>query len=265
MALKVGELFATMTLKDEDFTRSLNAVLAQLERVQTGARELVQPPEPEPRQLTAQLEVCVNAARQAGMRMNQAAAQTLAATPALRTAAAQLGPQLQPVLRSSLLAAGASSGGALGDGLVRGINSRRGAVAAAAARLARAAVAAVRSAIREGSPSKVMHRSGAYFAQGFANGIADSTHLVRSSALSLADAAVDAAGTTLPAGRSAVPAAAPQPIDYDKLAASMARLQMNLQLDGRNLARLNAREAALAQQRCEHSAALGYYGILKGN
>lgn len=84
------------------------------------------------------------------------------------------------------------AGAAMGQGLVEGLNSKLGAVRAAAARLANAAAAAVRAAAAIASPSKVFARLGAYLGEGLAVGMDDSRRDVRASARGLVDEVVSA-------------------------------------------------------------------------
>lgn len=62
-------------------------------------------------------------------------------------------------------------GANVGRGMEDGILSRISSVAAASARMVRAANDAAKAESKEGSPSRVMHQKGVWYAQGFINGI----------------------------------------------------------------------------------------------
>ncbi|MBP3410482.1 MAG: phage tail tape measure protein [Clostridia bacterium] len=76
-------------------------------------------------------------------------------------------------------ASGSVIGVQFANGMIQGINSRRGAVIAAARSVANAAAAAMRSALDIHSPSGVTEELGGYFGQGFANGIDESVRDVQ--------------------------------------------------------------------------------------
>lgn len=93
-----------------------------------------------------------------------------------------------------------SAGSYLGQGLVNGISSMAGSVMSTAASLASRAAAAIRSALKIHSPSRVTYSFGSYFGQGFANGINSLTGGVKKAAVSVATSAT----TGLSSGLSSV-------------------------------------------------------------
>lgn len=93
---------------------------------------------------------------------------------------------------ASALASARSAGSALGQGFANGISSSYGAVMAAANRIASAAVARIRSALKIHSPSRVSHELGGYFGEGFAEGIYASVRTAQQSVGALSEGAVSA-------------------------------------------------------------------------
>lgn len=83
-----------------------------------------------------------------------------------------------------------TSGGFFGIGFANGIRNQQGSVASAAYNIGRAAVQQLRSAIEQGSPSKLTIESGEFFAEGFAIGIRNNSHLAEESVQSMADSAM---------------------------------------------------------------------------
>ena len=61
----------------------------------------------------------------------------------------------------------------VGQGLINGLNARRGQIIATAKGIANAAISTLRSVLRIASPSKVMRTIGEQTAQGFALGLGD--------------------------------------------------------------------------------------------
>lgn len=87
-------------------------------------------------------------------------------------------------------AAGAvAAGAALSQGFANGILARMGTVLAAADRVASAAVKRIRSALQIHSPSRLSYGLGAYFGEGFAEGMRASVRLVKDGAAELSGAA----------------------------------------------------------------------------
>lgn len=75
-----------------------------------------------------------------------------------------------------------SAGVNMMQGLVNGINAMRGSVMAAAQSIAAAAAAAVNSALKIHSPSRLMVESGEYTGQGLAKGMANTAGIVQKAA-----------------------------------------------------------------------------------
>ena len=86
---------------------------------------------------------------------------------------------------ASAVSAAVNAGKNLGAGFARGISATRSTVLAAADRIASAAVARIRSALRIHSPSKVAWEMGGYFGEGFARGIAASVSMAEAGAAAL--------------------------------------------------------------------------------
>lgn len=80
-----------------------------------------------------------------------------------------------------------SAGAYMGQGLVNGLNSRYGAVAAAASRLANKAMQAMAAAAKIGSPSKITTQYGRWIGDGLVNGTEDRISRVRHAMQRLAD------------------------------------------------------------------------------
>lgn len=95
---------------------------------------------------------------------------------------------------AAAVTAAVGAGKNLGAGFARGIASTRSTVLAAADRIASAAVARIRSALRIHSPSKIAWEMGVYFGEGFAEGIAASVHMAETGAGALGASAVHALG-----------------------------------------------------------------------
>ena len=96
-----------------------------------------------------------------------------------------------------------SSGSYFTQGFEAGISSRSGSVYNAAYRMASRANQAVRDAIRQGSPSKVMRESGMWFDLGMKAGIDDYSNRVSASARAMAQDALSMADVAADAGREA--------------------------------------------------------------
>ena len=147
---------------------------------------------------------------------------------------------------------GASTlGSNFGQGFVNGISSKGSDVYAAAKKLAEQAMAGVRENIKEGSPSKVMIRSGKFFGDGFAIGIAQKIKSVQRQSKAMANVAVDALSGMSPAGLfgdASKQAARQRAVDYRQLAQAFAAYPSPvLELDGKKVADINANNTAKAQ------------------
>ena len=158
----------------------------------------------------------------------------------------------------SALAGGASGAGGIGRsfsaGLAAGIRSGRSGVIAAAVSVAQAAVSAARAALAIHSPSRVTEGMGEAFDLGFARGVKGGMPEIRR--------AIEAAVYVRPPRMAE--AAAPVEkggaralvIDYEALAAAMDRRRQVINLDGREIARLNAENTARAQNARARNIAL---------
>lgn len=179
------------------------------------------------------------------------------------------------ISNSGLTAKAKSSGMYFATGFASGIRSGMSAAANAARALANSATAALAAGIKQGSPSKITMESGAFFGEGFGLGIMKELRFVREAAGTIADTAV----ATLSALRSPETAFAaqlssaggsvalrgaggagglygaleriaaqnrPQPIDYDRLADAMNERSVALYENGRERARIEARDNARA-------------------
>ena len=161
----------------------------------------------------------------------------------------------------SALNAAAGQAGSVGarfsSGLAAGIRSGQGGVVAAARSVAMAAASAARAALKIHSPSRVTQRFGEYFDKGFVRGVeggmpridraVERAVYVKPPAMSKPAAE---AGTAAPAGAA--------PIDYAALAEASAARPITMQLDGREVARINAGNAARSQNARNRYIALRY-------
>jgi hypothetical protein len=100
----------------------------------------------------------------------------------------------------SLGDAGHAAGTGLIDGLVGGIMGGASAVISAALNVAQGAIGAIKGALGIASPSKVMKGFGGYTAEGLAEGMAEATPIVRTSATGMADATVGGAAKGVQSG-----------------------------------------------------------------
>lgn len=179
------------------------------------------------------------------------------------------------ISNSGVTAKAKSSGMYFATGFATGIRSGMNAVASAARAMANSAIEALAAAIQQGSPSKITMESGVFFGEGFGLGIMKELRFVREAAGTIADTAV----ATLSALRSPETAFAaqlssaggsvalrgtggagglygaleriaaqnrPQPIDYDRLADAMNERSVALYENGRERARIEARDNARA-------------------
>jgi len=153
------------------------------------------------------------------------------------------------------LSGAVAMGGNFSAGLASGILSGRSGVVNAARSVALAAAQAARSALDIHSPSGLTERFGEFFDLGFVRGVRNRLPAVEA-------AIEDALYVPAPQRAPAVPAvsAAPaQPIDYERLAWAMRQQPApRLDLDGREVARLNADNIAAAQSVRARDIALNY-------
>lgn len=148
-----------------------------------------------------------------------------------------------------------SAGLNFSNGLARGIRAGRSAVISAAISVASAALQAAKSKLEIDSPSKVTQEYGEFFDLGFIEGIERMTPDVMRSiedALAIEPPAYDVQ-RSIAQGK-----AAPLAIDYDRLADAMSQRQMVMTMNNRVVARVQARETAIAQNVRNKQIALGY-------
>ena len=169
-----------------------------------------------------------------------------------------------------------NSGMYFATGFAQGIRNGTNSVANAARALAQSAISSLQAGIKQGSPSKLTMESGAFFGEGFGLGILKELRFVRGAAGTIADTALASlnalrtpetgftaqlafAGDSI-ARRSAndfgriygalesiVQKSRPEPIDYDRLADAMNQRGVALYQNGREVARISARDNARAQ------------------
>ena len=91
---------------------------------------------------------------------------------------------------------GYEPGANFGQGFINGIASKIGGAISRAAELARSALSAVQSTIKQGSPSKITTESGGFFGQGFINGIRNKIKDAARAARDMGAAAISALDET---------------------------------------------------------------------
>ena len=91
---------------------------------------------------------------------------------------------------------GYEPGANFGQGFINGIASKIGGAISRAAELARSALSAVQSTIKQGSPSKITTESGGFFGQGFINGIRNKIKDAARAARDMGAAAISALNET---------------------------------------------------------------------
>lgn len=148
-------------------------------------------------------------------------------------------------------------------GLAQGILNGSHLVVSAAKTVAQAAVNSANRTLDEHSPSKIMMQSGKYFDEGFAIGITQNLRTVGKAASEMAAFAAEAVSMPNPgrgvyARNNQTVTMRQQPLDYDKLAEAMARVQLNMNYRGRTFAQISAEDTARAQNRRAQGIALGY-------
>lgn len=157
-----------------------------------------------------------------------------------------------------------TAGASFGAGFVSGMSGMMGEVIAKASELARAAVQALQSGIKQGSPSKITAISGRFFSEGFANGIAEGAARVKSVVGDMAGMASKMTEITGSFAARPIEAAAAngagQTIDYDRLASAMSARQQVVNLNGKQIARLNAENTASTQNARSRNIAIRYGG-----
>ena len=108
-----------------------------------------------------------------------------------------------------------------------------------------------------------MEETGRFFALGFAQGIEQNDSAVAKSAANMARMAAEMTAISNPgrgvyARNNQTVTMRQQPLDYDKLAEAMARVQLNMNYRGRTFAQISAEDTARAQNRRAQGIALGY-------
>lgn len=177
-------------------------------------------------------------------------------------AAAFKGAVEQSNLSALLKPSGMNAGKMFSSGIASGILSGKSVITSAARKVAQAAIDAANAKLKIASPSRVMMESGGYFSEGFAKGIRSAAKSAVSAASGMASMAANAATIRRPVGGLAYSGAAAyggsMMIDYDRMAEAMSNYQMVMDMDGKRLAQINARNAERAQNRRQLSLALGY-------
>lgn len=156
------------------------------------------------------------------------------------------------------------SGANFGQGFINGMQSKLSGVISKAKQLASEAIRALQDGIKQGSPSKLTMESGGYFGEGFSMGISKSIMDATKSARSMAQSAVNAVNVSgFRVGSASIAGAGAfggySPIDYDQLAYAMSQQPApRLDLDGREVARVNATNTAVAQNGRLNNISLRY-------
>lgn len=148
-------------------------------------------------------------------------------------------------------------------GLASGIRAGKYSVINAAKEVAKAGINAANNTLEVSSPSRVMEETGRFFDLGFAQGIEQNDSAVAKSAANMARMAAEMTAISNPgrgvyARNNQTVTMRQQPLDYDKLAEAMARVQLNMNYRGRAFAQVSAEDTARAQNRRAQSIALGY-------
>ena len=202
------------------------------------------------------------AGTQAGQIISTNVATAIANTEGISAAINSLAAAAESAASTSMKAAGMNAGKMFSSGIASGILSGKGVIANAARKVAQAAIDAANAKLQIASPSRVMMESGGYFSEGFAKGIMTAAKSAVSAASGMAEMAANAATIRRPVGNLAYGGAAAYAggtmIDYDRMAEAMSNYQMVMNMDGKRLAQINARNAERAQNKRQHSLALGY-------
>lgn len=237
MALKVGELFAELTLDTRPYAASLNSALKTLAAARDEMRARLQ----------SHAAEAGEAAASAGANFTDRLLQALSAAN-VDEAVSNLSLRIRSVASALLSARGLEAGSHFSNGLAQGILSGRSRVSAAAESVARAAVSAANARLKIASPSRVMQETGAYFSEGFAQGVRRSARLAAEASSNLSAQAAGAASR-----EKSAPA-----LDYERLGSIVNRREIALYLDGKQLARVSAAQNERAQRERRRSLALGY-------
>lgn len=199
---------------------------------------------------------------QAGQIMSSNISAAVANTEGISGAIDSLSAAAEAAAGTSMKNAGMNAGKMFSDGIASGILSGKSVITSAARKVAQAAIDAANAKLKIASPSRVMMESGGYFSEGFAKGIMNAAKSAVSAASGMASMAANAATIRRPVGGLAIGSAAAYGggtvIDYDRMAEAMSNYQMVMDMDGKRLAQINARNAERAQNKRQHSLALGY-------
>lgn len=237
MALKVGELFAELTLDSRPYTASLNAALSALSEAAAQMNT----------QLNQHAAYAADAGANAGSAFVRQLLEEMLCAP-IGSVLASLAQQMRNIAAPLLVSAGNSSGARFSEGLAQGVRAGQSQVSAAAESVARAAVQAANAYLKIASPSRLMAQSGAYFSEGFAQGVEKSARLAAEAASGMSRRAAEAA-----TNRQSAPI-----VDYDRLESILNHREISLYLNGKQLARTCAAENERAQRSRRQSLALGY-------
>lgn len=164
---------------------------------------------------------------------------------------------------SSMTASFRTTGLNFSLGLASGIRAGKYSVINAAKEVAKAGSNAANNTLEVSSPSRVTEETGRFFALGFAQGIEQNDSAVAKSAANMARMAAEMTAISNPgrgvyARNNQTVTMRQQPLDYDKLAEAMARVQLNMNYRGRTFAQISAEDTARAQNRRAQGIALGY-------
>ena len=164
---------------------------------------------------------------------------------------------------SSMTASFRTTGLNFSLGLASGIRAGKYSVINAAKEVAKAGSNAANNTLEVSSPSRVMEETGRFFALGFAQGIEQNDSAVAKSAANMARMAAEMTAISNPgrgvyARNNQMVTMRQQPLDYDRLAEAMARVQLNMNYRGRTFAQISAEDTARAQNRRAQGIALGY-------
>ena len=202
------------------------------------------------------------AGTQAGQIMSANISTVVANTEGISAAIDSLASAAETAASTSMKNAGVNAGNMFCAGIAQGIRNGESIITSAARRVAKAAIDAANAKLQIHSPSRVMMESGGYFSEGFAKGIMSAAKSAVSAASGMASMAANAATIRRPVGGLAIGGAAAYGggavIDYDRMAEAMSNYQMVMDMDGKRLAQINARNAERAQNKRQHSLALGY-------
>lgn len=202
------------------------------------------------------------AGTQAGQIMSANISTVVANTEGITAAIDSLAAAAEADASTSMKNAGMNAGKMFSSGIASGILSGKSVITSAARKVAQAAIDAANAKLKIASPSRVMMESGGYFSEGFAKGIMSAAKSAVSAASGMASMAANAATIRRPVGGLVIGGAAAYGggamIDYDRMAEAMSNYQMVMDMDGKRLAQINARNAERAQNKRQHSLALGY-------